>query len=192
MGLTLGVLSAFYVLSLAETRSSEIISEDLAVSSEISYAMPKADPVALRIPKLSIDTEFSKPLGLNEDQTVEVPKDYETVGYYKFGPTPGELGPSVVLGHVDSLDGPAVFFSLGQLEAGDQILVDRVDGSTATFTVSKLERHTQSGFPTQEVYGNLDHAGLRLITCTGIYDHGVQKYSHNLIVYAKLEEPKDQ
>jgi sortase (surface protein transpeptidase) len=79
-----------------------------------------------------------------------------------------------------------VFFSLGQLKEGDEIEIQRVDGSIAVFAVTKLERPEQSSFPTREVYGDINHAGLRLITCTGVYDRDVLRYSHNLIVYAKL------
>lgn len=157
-----------------------------------AYVLPEADPVHLRIPKIDLDTTFEKALGINQDRTVQVPDSFDQVGWYKYGPTPGELGPAVVLGHVDSYQGPAVFWSLGQLEEGDEIYIDRVDGTVATFTVEYLERHEQADFPTSKVYGNLDYAGLRLITCSGVYDHGSQRYSHNLIVFARLVEPKGE
>jgi sortase (surface protein transpeptidase) len=147
-----------------------------------------ADPVRLRIPSVGIDTEFSGPLGVNEDQTIEVPEGYEEVGWYEFGPKPGEFGPAVVLGHVDSYQGPAVFWPLQQVSVGDTIEIERVDGTVVVFVVTNLERHQQSGFPTAKVYGDIDHAGLRLITCSGTFDRGQQVYSHNLIVYAQLVE----
>ncbi len=159
-------------------QSSTVEDEPLALSA--------AEPVRLAIPKIDVDVAFETPLGLEESGEIEVPEAYDRVAYYKYGPTPGELGPAVVLGHVDSFEGPAVFFSLGQLKPGDQITVTRADGSLAIFAVEALERHPQSGFPTVQVYGDLDHAGLRLITCTGTYDHGTLRYSHNLIVFAKL------
>lgn len=143
-------------------------------------------PVQLRIPKIKIDTTFVSPLGLETDGEVAVPDSYTEVGWYKHSPTPGELGPAVILGHVDSYTGPAVFFHLGQLKEGDDIFIDREDGSTAHFQVVSLERPKQSEFPTERVYGNIDHAGLRLITCTGIYVKGKQRYTNNLIVYARL------
>ena len=143
-------------------------------------------PTRIKIPRLKLDVPFSQPLGLSQNGEVDVPKDYASVGYYKNGPTPGELGPAVVLGHVDSYQGPAVFFSLGQLKEGDEINIERADGTVATFAVTEMERNEQSNFPTQKVYGNLNYAGLRLITCTGIYSHDQKRYSHNLIVYAKL------
>jgi sortase (surface protein transpeptidase) len=142
----------------------------------------------LSIPSVNISAPFEAPLGLTERGTVAIPEAYTTVGWYKYGPTPGALGPSVVLGHVDSVDGPAVFFSLGQVNIGDNILIDREDGSTVVFEITELERIRQGDFPTQKVYGNIPYAGIRLITCTGIYDKGVQRYSHNLIVYGTLKE----
>jgi sortase (surface protein transpeptidase) len=148
----------------------------------------RSAPVRLQIPALNIDTSFVPPLGLNEDQTVSVPDSYTEVGWYKHGATPGEIGPAVILGHVDSVDGPAVFYHLGQLEVGDEINVTRDDGTIAIFTVTKLERHPQSDFPTLSVYGPTDGAELRLVTCSGTFNRGEQRYSHNLVVYATLVE----
>lgn len=150
--------------------------------------MEESEPVKLTIPKIGLVSNFESPLGLQDNGEIQVPVGYDTVGYYKFGPTPGELGPAVILGHVDSVEGPAVFFSLGQLAVGDEIEIEREDGSVAIFAVTALERHAQAGFPTKKVYSDINHAGLRLITCTGIYDRNSLRYTHNLIVFAKLIE----
>lgn len=147
--------------------------------------LPESNPTRLRIPKIGVDASFVD-LGLADNNEIEVPQSFEKVGWYIHGPTPGELGPAVILGHVDSYKGPAVLFYLGQLEPGDTIEIDREDGSTATFRVDKLERYPQSSFPTSLVYGDIDHAGLRLITCSGSYDRELQRYDSNLIVYASL------
>ena len=163
----------------------EVIEGTVAVQGPV---LPASEPVRIDIPTLGVSAPFETPLGLQPNNEIEVPTGYETVGYYQYGPTPGELGPAVVLGHVDSIDGPAVFYSLGQLVEGDEIDITRADGSTATFVVTRLERHLQSGFPTEQVYGNINHAGLRLITCSGTFDRGEQRYSHNLIVFAELKE----
>jgi hypothetical protein len=154
-----------------------------------AYVMPGSLPVRLRVPKLAIDAPFEEPLGLKPNKEIEVPGGFDTVGWYKYGPQPGSLGPAVVLGHVDSYEGAAVFYHLGQLAVGDSIFIDREDGTVAEFVVTELERIPQSEFPQDRVYGNIDHAGLRLVTCTGVYDHGAYRYSHNLIVYAELKEP---
>jgi hypothetical protein len=158
------------------------------VTTPQGLALTESLPVRLRIPTLNMDTGFVAPLGLLQNGEAEVPESNTEVGWYKYGPTPGEIGPSVIFGHVDSYTGPAVFFSLGQLEAGNDIYVDREDGSVAHFMVTKLERYPQSDFPTTEVYGDISHAGLRLITCSGIYVRGTARYTHNLVVYAKLVE----
>lgn len=148
--------------------------------------MNASEPVRLVIPKLNINVVFTEPTGLNDAGELDLAQNYEDVSYYRYGPTPGELGPAVVLGHVDSVDGPAVFYALGQLEVGDRMLIERADGSTAVFLVTELERPSQNAFPTEKVYGNIDHAGLRLVTCSGVYDKGEQRYSHNLVVYGTL------
>lgn len=170
---------------VAETTSSLEPAELLIAKGPI---MEKAEPTRLYIPAANIETTFEQSLGLNEDRTIQVPDSYDKVGWYQYGPTPGELGPAVILGHVDSRDGPAVFYRLGQLTVGDEIIINRADGTIARFEVTSLERHQQNGFPTELVYGNIDHAGLRIITCTGIFIRGEQRYTHNLIVFAKLVE----
>jgi sortase (surface protein transpeptidase) len=162
------------------------------VTATTSPAFVRSAPVNLRIAKINLDVAFEAPLGLNEDQTVEVPKSYEKVGWYKNGATPGEVGPAVILGHVDSYKGPAIFYSLPKLEKGDEIQVEREDGTTAVFSVDKVVRYTREDFPTDAVYGKTDTPQLRLITCTGIFDKGQQKYSHNLVIYASLAEAKQK
>lgn len=181
-----GVGTWLYVSLSAEIRGSGTVTERPVMIDEEAIV---ADPLRLRIPSAGIDTLFSGALGVNADGTVEVPEVYDAVGWYKYGPKPGAMGPAVVLGHVDSKAGPAVFYSLGNVQSGDRIEIDRVDGTTAIFEVIRLDRRLQSQFPTKEVYSDIDHAGLRLITCTGTYDHGKQVYSHNLIVYAKMVSP---
>ena len=188
-GVVLVVIVVGFVLLLPKQAQMPTESPNLpAKTAPAGPVMTEAAPTKLSIPKLKIETTFEKPLGLNEDGGSEVPKSYTQVGWYEYGPTPGEYGPAVILGHVDSVSGPAVFFSLGQLEAGDDVYIDRADGSVAHFVVEKLERYEQVAFPTAKVYGNIDHAGLRLITCSGTFKKGEQRYTHNLVVYAKLVE----
>ena len=148
----------------------------------------RSAPVRLVAKTIDLDTEFEAPLTLNEDKTVSVPDSYEKVGWYMHGATPGEIGPSVILGHVDSYEGPAIFYKIGKLKEGDEIAVTRADGSTAVFVVTESERISQDDFPTEKVYGQIEYAGLRLVTCTGRFDKSAQKYSHNLVVYARLKE----
>lgn len=153
---------------------------------ETRFSLDRSEPIKLHLPTLDKVIDFSKPLGINEDGAIEVPDNYTTVGWYRFSKTPGEVGPAIVLGHVDSYKGPAVFFELKNLKIGDDIYIDRVDGTTVHFKVYAVKSYKQSNFPKEEVYGNTDYPALRLITCTGIYNHGTMEYSHNLVVYASL------
>lgn len=160
--------------------------ENTTPAPQYLYAS-SSKPVRIEIPSINLSAPFEEPLGILEDGTVEPPTQYTTVGWYKYGPTPGEQGPAVILGHVDSVSGPAVFFSLGQVPLGGKVLITREDGSIVTFTITKLERIEQDAFPTERVYGNTPDAQIRLITCTGTYDKGIRRYSHNLIMYGTLD-----
>lgn len=186
LGLFIGVLLALRFVAISE--SNRPLSTEMVEQVKDEEVIEVSLPTKLRIPAVGIEASFETPLGVDENRVIEVPESYETVGYYKYGPRPGEIGPSVVLGHVDSFEGPAVLYSLGQVKEGERIEIEREDGSVAVFVVDKLERHEQDGFPTAKVYSDLDYAGLRLITCSGVYDHGSRRYSHNLIVFAHLVE----
>ncbi len=146
----------------------------------------RSAPISIRIPSIGVDAMFEAPLELNDDQTIEVPDSFEKVGWYKLGASPGEVGPAVILGHVDSYEGPAVFFSLGQLSSGDRIYITRSDGTEVEFKVDYFERYPVEEFPTEKVYGKTSGSELRLITCTGVYNHGTLRYNKNLVVYATL------
>jgi sortase (surface protein transpeptidase) len=166
----------------------------LATSSqpifEPAQPLTESEPTRIRIPKIYVDTNFV-PLGLLENGEIEIPKGYTEVGWYTYGPTPGEMGPAIVLGHVDSYEGPGVFMSLGQLTKGAYVYVDRADGTTAIFRVTVLERYNRDEFPTKKVYGDIDFPGLRLITCSGTYNKETQEYDRVLVVYATLVDNDD-
>ncbi len=117
---------------------------------------------------------------------MQVPTDARTVGWYTKAPTPGALGPAVLAGHVDYQNKPGSFHRLTDLKAGDSINVDRQDGSMAMFTVVKVERYAKNKFPTNAVYGAINRAGLRLITCGGNFDSTAGHYEDNIVVYADL------
>lgn len=147
--------------------------------------MSAAAPVGLRIPAIGVDSELVD-LGLQADGTLEVPPSGFPAGWYTGAPTPGELGPAIIAGHVDWSGQPGVFFELRELAPGDEIIVARQDGSTARFRVTRVERFDKDDFPTDAVYGDLDHAGLRLITCGGSFDDQARSYRDNLVVFAEL------
>ncbi|MEC3982526.1 class F sortase [Amycolatopsis sp. H20-H5] len=147
--------------------------------------LPRSTPVSIQVPSIGVNSALLS-LGLNPDQTVEAPKDFSKAGWYDYGPTPGEAGASVILGHIDSYRGPAVFYRLSKLNPGDQIVVTRNDGSTATFTADTRRQYPKSQFPANDVYGAVDYAGLRLVTCGGQFDGKARSYLDNIVVYAHL------
>ena len=118
---------------------------------------------------------------------MEVPQDPAVAGWFSRGPTPGALGPAVIAGHVTWNGVPGVFHRLGTLRRGDHVTVTRKDGKIAVFTVTRVAQFSKSRFPTRAVYGRIDHAGLRLITCGGTYDAARHTYLDNVVVFGKLE-----
>ncbi len=150
--------------------------------------LPRAVPTQLSIPALGVDSDLLQ-LGLNPDGTVQVPplsRD-SRAGWYRYSPAPGQLGPAVILGHIDSAAyGPGVFFRLGALRPGDQITVVRADRTAAVFRVDAVAEYPKNHFPTLTVYGNTDHAALRLITCGGKFDFSERSYDDNIVAFASL------
>jgi hypothetical protein len=150
-----------------------------------AHAVPRrvARPRWIRIPAIGVSAPVG-PIGLNEDRTIQVPREFGKGGWYRLGPKPGERGPAVIVGHVDSKSGPAVFYRLRELKPGNRILVRRADGSTARFRVNGLERWPKSEFPTRRVYGRTRGPVLRLVTCSGNFDASAGHYVDNTIVFA--------
>lgn len=147
--------------------------------------MATSVPVRLRVPMIGVDSGLTA-LGLQADGTLQVPVAGFPAGWYTGGPTPGEVGPAVLAGHVDWAGRPGVFARLQDLAVGAGITVDRADLSTARFVVTRVERLPKGAFPTDAVYGNLDHPGLRLVTCGGSFDRNVHHYRDNIVVFADL------
>ncbi|GGN41614.1 sortase (surface protein transpeptidase) [Actinoplanes campanulatus] len=149
--------------------------------------MQRSVPVRLEIPSIGVDTGLMT-LGLRDDGTLEVPplRGDAPAGWYRHSPTPGEVGASVLAGHVDSArDGPAVFHRLGEARPGDPVAVRRTDGTVARFTVTKVATYPKRDFPSDQVYTPLDRPGLRLITCGGVFDRGRGSYRSNIVVFAE-------
>jgi sortase (surface protein transpeptidase) len=151
--------------------------------------MPASPPVSMAIPAIKVTSALVQ-LGLNPDGTVEVPslEDPDSkAGWYRSSPAPGSLGPAIILGHIDSKKyGPGVFYELGNLKPGQEVTVTRRDGSVAVFKIDGVRSYPKDHFPTATVYGNIDHAGLRLITCGGTFDPNKGSYESNIVVYASL------
>ncbi|SFA83934.1 Sortase family protein [Amycolatopsis marina] len=140
----------------------------------------------MEIPAIGVSTGEIIDLGLEPDGALEVPADAVTAGWFSKSPTPGELGPSVIAGHVDYRKVPGVFFRLHELPVGEQVTVHREDGTSVEFTVDRVERYPKAEFPTDEVYGNTEVPELRLITCGGAFDSSSGEYVDNVVAYATM------
>jgi hypothetical protein len=156
-----------------------------STAAPAAAVLAASHPQRLLIPSISVDTGLID-LGLQPDGSMEVPADGSTAGWYTQSPTPGELGPAVLAAHVDWKGAKGVFYDLRRTKPGDPIQVQRADGSTAAFTVTRVEQYSKDNFPTGEVYGDVDTAQLRLITCGGDFDSAAHSYRDNLVVYAEL------
>ncbi|XVQ85315.1 class F sortase [Microbispora siamensis] len=160
------------------------------ISSPGGPVLGPSEPRRLDIPKIGVHVALGR-LGLNPDGTVQVPPvDHpEEAGWYAHGATPGERGAAVILGHVDGAGRKGVFYDLGRMRPGDVVKVGRADGSVGRFVVESVETVPKKRFPTRRVYGPLDHAGLRLVTCGGLFDRRIGHYADNVILYARLITP---
>jgi hypothetical protein len=151
-------------------------------------SLARSLPVSVHIPAIGVDSSLLH-LGLNADGTVQVPSIKRNAGqaaWYKYSATPGQIGSSVIEGHVDSVKGPAVFFRLGALRRGDTIDVGLADGVTAVFRVTGVREYAKSRFPAKAIYGATDFAALRLITCGGAFDYATGHYLSSTVVFASL------
>ncbi len=155
---------------------------------EAPYQLERSVPVRLQIETIDVDTDLMA-LGLNDDASMEVPPEGFPAGWYTGAPTPGQLGPAVLAGHVSWRSAEGVFHRLAELEPGDEVVVEREDGTRVVFVVTSVEQYAKDAFPTAEVYGDIDHAGLRLITCGGPIDSATRSHADNIVVYASIVEP---
>ena len=150
-----------------------------------SAAAPVASPVSLTIPLIGVKTQLIT-LGLDSDGTMQVPPlpMAAVAGWYTGSPRPGAVGSAIIVGHIDSMGAPAVFYRLNELRPRDDVYVRRADGTTAEFRVTSVRTYLKDHFPTQTVYGPTPDAELRLITCGGVWDPATGHYLSNIVVYA--------
>jgi sortase (surface protein transpeptidase) len=142
-------------------------------------------PVRIGIPAIGVSAAVVR-LGLKRDGTLQVPGDFDVTGWFAGGPAPGETGPAVIAGHIDSHRGPAVFYRLRELRPGQEITVGRRDGSSVRFAVDGVARYPKDAFPTEAVFGPAPEPLLRLITCGGAFDRAQRSYRDNVVVTARL------
>jgi len=164
---------------LVETARAPHVAPPVPPSPDVAVA----NPLRIAIPSIDLVANLA-PLGLEPDGSLALPEDFSLAGWYTDGPEPGEPGAAVIAGHVDSRDGPAVFFRLRELAPRDLIVIETGDGASLTFAVERVERHAKDRFPTAAVYGSTTGPALRLITCGGPFDRATRRYRDNLVVFA--------
>jgi sortase (surface protein transpeptidase) len=149
--------------------------------------LTRSVPVSIRIPAIGVSAPVMK-VGMNADGTVQVPPvdNHNQTGWYGDGPAPGQKGPAVILGHVDSVTGISVFYYLKDLRAGNRIYVTLADGKVTAFAVDGVQKVAKDAFPTAAVYGRAGYPSLRLITCGGSFDEATGHYLDNILVYAHM------
>jgi Sortase domain len=148
----------------------------------------RSAPVSVEIPAIGVHSKLLH-LGKNANGTIAVPSLTARVSraaWYRYSPTPGQIGASVIEGHVDSYQGPAVFYRLGALRPGDRIVVHLADGVTAVFRVTGVREYLKSRFPAKAIYGGTNYAALHLITCGGAFDYETHHYLSSTVVFASL------
>jgi len=148
-----------------------------------------APPRRISIPAIGVAARVI-PLGLRKDRTMQTPRDFADTGWFEPGAEPGERGAAVVVGHVDSKRGPAVFYRLRKLRRGDLIRISRADGTVVRFRVEGLERWPKAEFPTRRVFRRTRVSALRLVTCSGEFDRNSGHYVDNTIVFAVREKQR--
>jgi hypothetical protein len=150
--------------------------------------MSKSTPVRITVPTIGVDSTLMG-LGLLSDGSLQVPPSGFPAGWYTGAPTPGQLGPAIIAGHIDWGGHPGVFYRLRDLKPGAEINVTRADGSVAVFRVSSVQEFSKDAFPTKLVYGNTAYAGLRVITCGGAFDSKLHSYEDDIVAFAELVPP---
>lgn len=144
-------------------------------------------PVSIQIPKIKIDTKIEK-VQKDKNGTMDVPQDFNNVGWYSLGPKPGQIGNSVIDGHYDSKTGAAIFYRLSNLQTGDEIYIKDAKGEMRTFIIKDKKIYKNNVFPIQEVFGKTNKRMLNLITCEGVFNTKSQEYLNRLVIYSELKE----
>lgn len=178
------VAAGIVVAGLVPGPVADAVAAPRAVVLAAAASDDVAAPTRVRVPSAGIDAPLAG-VALDATGALAVPADGATAGWFARGPAPGAHGPAVLTGHVDGGGAPAVFARLGELRPGDTVLVDRADGTTASFVVTRVARHPKGAFPTAAVYGPTPGPELRLVTCGGTFDRSARSYLDNVVVWAR-------
>jgi Sortase domain len=157
----------------------------VAPRSRPAKAANVSPPIHLTVPSIGVSTALQR-LTLARDGSLQAPTKWEVAGWYAGGIVPGEVGPAVIAGHIDSTRGPAVFYRLHELRAGATISVTEQNGTVLSFAVDTVRDYPKNKFPAKVVYGPTPTPVLRLISCTGEFDRSAGRYLSNVVVSAHL------
>jgi hypothetical protein len=191
IGMVIGGAAAIGVALLGQQHAPSPAASaagDIGPGGVNGRALVKSLPVSVSIPEIGVQSKLLR-LGRNKDGTMQVPNlitSANVAAWYKYSVTPGQIGTAVIEGHVDSHQGPAVFFRLGALRPGNHISVTLADGITAVFRVTGVREYDKAEYPANTIYAPADYAALRLITCGGGFDAVTGHYLGSVVVFASL------
>lgn len=177
------MVGAAFLVGLLDVGDGKALAAQNRPTGTTPKQMP--NPIRISIPAIGVNARVI-PLGLNRDQTIQVPKNLGEAGWFRPGPEPGEQGAAVIVGHLDSVQGPGVFYRLRELRAGDVITVQLQGGSKVRFVARSMLRVPKNHFPTRRVYARTPAPTLRLITCAGKLNPATGHHTDNYIVFASL------
>ena len=185
--LVLAVLAVGVLVAFVEQGSSPA-GPPIPAGTRVAVPVPleAADITGVDAPSIGLSTRDTTSLDLRSDNTLDVPRDAETVGWYERGASPGAVGPAVLAAHVNYRGEPGAFIHIGRMKPGDVVEVHRDDDTTAVFTVDRVEQVAKAAFPTEAVYAPTPDGQLRMITCGGEFDGGAESYVDNVVVFAHL------
>ena len=172
---------------VATSGSAGAVMRDAATTTrpKLPTFLARSRPVHIWVPQIGVSASVGV-LGLNKDNTVQVPTNFAQPGWYKFGPAPGQRGSAVILGHVDNYKGPAVFFYVYRLRLGSPVVVQLADGYTVRFKVIGVREYSKGHFPDQVVYGMRPYSALQLVTCGGVFDRASGHYESNIVAFTTM------
>jgi sortase (surface protein transpeptidase) len=188
LALSVGALSLVAALPRSDPKVvvlAHVTSKTSTKSIAKLPAIARSRPIRIAIAAIGVNTTVGT-LGLQPDHEVMVPTNTRVVGWYKDGPPPGQIGSAVILGHVDSTQGPGVFFDLKLLKAGDRVTLVLANGTVTKFAVTKVVQYSKTSFPDRLVYGSNGTRSLQLVTCGGAFDHATGHYESNIVVFSHL------
>ena len=181
------VPTATEVPEATSTRVNVVVPTATVVPSPTPVPVPGL-PQRIMIPRIAVTADIEQ-VGLTPDNAMDVPKGYDTVGWYNLGARPGQLGSAVMTGHVDSTTGPAIFWRLREVRPGDEVIVVGEDGVERRFIVRETASYPYDDAPIERIFAATEQVSLNLITCTGTFDRRSQNYDQRLVVYTTLVAP---